>query len=543
MIARFGNKKDRFVSVATPKDRLLLGTFFIMLGFGLVLLSGQALKASTQLHPAKGGFFSEGLSFQPRNLNPLFANQQNISQPTTPLIFSSLVKFSPEGKIIMDLVRDFEIKKEGQVFIFRLRKNVKWHDGESVGAKDVAFTIDQIQKTENYSPLKLNWEGVEYEILGPYEIKFNLPNPYPPFIINASIPILPRHISLSSQKLHPVGSGPYKIIKIQKTNDNITAVFLEKNKDYYKKEPLIKQVILKYYSSLQAAYLAFKKGEIDSLQMPQATKIASSPGYNVSQVLLPRYFAVFFNPNKNLLLQEKKVRQGLALAIDKNKLIESIIGGQAVKVNYPLPHFITGDQQASTIPHTFNPTKAKEILEPYQNAEITLTTSKAPLLQEVAAFIKKSWSQFGLNVKVETFPFEALLSEAIKPRKYQALLFGQSLSFEPDPFSFWHSTQVKHPGLNLSAYENSEVDRILEQARQTLDVEARIELYDKFNETVSRDYPACFLYSPYYLYVARSEIEGINLQQLNLPQDRFNEINQWYVNEKRTWREHLTPDN
>lgn len=536
MRTRFRNKKYKLTSFTTPKERVLLGVFFIMLGFGLILLSGQLLKTSTQPKGEKGGFFSEGIGSQPRSLNPLFANQANISQPTTPLVFSSLVKFSPQGKIIMDLAKDFEIKKEGRVFIFRLRKNVKWHDGQPLTAKDVAFTIDQVQNNKA-TPFKLNWEGVEYEILGPYEIKFNLPNPYPPFIVNASLlPILPRHILSSSHKLELVGSGPYKVTTIRKTNHHILKVLLTANPYYYKKKPSITQLTLKYYPNPQAAYLAFKRGEVDSVYLSQTSSTASLPGYNVYKALLPRYFAIFFNPNQNPLLQEKKVRQGLALAIDKNKLIKTVIKGQAVPINYPLPQFIISNRRPSSIPPTFNPQKAKQMLEPYQNAEIVLTTSKAPLLQDTAYFIKKSWSQFGIKVKVETVPFKKLLAQVIKPRKYEALLFGQSLSFEPDPFSFWHSTQVKHPGLNLSAYQNSEVDRILEQARQSLDVEARIQLYNKFNEIVSSDYPACFLYSPYFVYVARSEIKGVNIQQLNLPQDRFNEANKWYVNRRREWK-------
>ena len=168
--------------------------------------------------------------------------------------------------------------------------------------------------------------------------------------------------------------------------------------------------------------------------------------------------------------------------------------------------------------------------------KFSLVTVNQPILVEVASLLKAHWQALGAEVEVKTFEISTLEREIIKPRSYQALLFGEVLGAIPDPFPFWHSSQKKDPGLNLASYENKECDKLLEEARQSLDEEERREKLVKFQDLLIEDAPAIFLYSPDYLYLVSKEIKGIEVETIVDPSKRFANIEEWYIKTRRVWR-------
>jgi len=153
--------------------------------------------------------------------------------------------------------------------------------------------------------------------------------------------------------------------------------------------------------------------------------------------------------------------------------------------------------------------------------------------------LKKNWGQVGVKITVDSKSIGEIQQEYIRPRKYQALLFGQILSYLPDPFSFWHSSQKKDPGLNLSLYDNRNADKLLEEARQTVSVEERAKKYEEFQNLLINDVPAVFLYSPHYLYAVSNKIKGIEIDKVVMPSQRFSDVNKWYIETKRVKKENL----
>ena len=128
------------------------------------------------------------------------------------------------------------------------------------------------------------------------------------------------------------------------------------------------------------------------------------------------------------------------------------------------------------------------------------------------------------------------LQQAIKDRNYESLLFGAVLNIDPDPFSLWHSSQKRDPGLNLSLYDNKAADTLLEEARQTLNPLERAKKYDDFQKLVIEDIPALFLYNPLYIHGQAKKVKGSNGKLISLPSDRFINIEGWYINTKRIWK-------
>ena len=116
------------------------------------------------------------------------------------------------------------------------------------------------------------------------------------------------------------------------------------------------------------------------------------------------------------------------------------------------------------------------------------------------------------------------------------LLFGEVLGIIPDPYPFWHSSQIKDPGLNLAKYENKKVDSLLEKARTTLDPEKQKEFLQEFQDILIEDLPCLFLYTPNYLYLVPKEIKGFDTKIIVDPSKRFGNIEGWYVKTKRVWK-------
>ncbi len=180
--------------------------------------------------------------------------------------------------------------------------------------------------------------------------------------------------------------------------------------------------------------------------------------------------------------------------------------------------------------------KLNEIcLKPLKETKLSfsLITVTDPILEKVAALLKSQWESMGAEIEITALPISQLEQEIIKPRNYEMLLFGEVLGQIPDPFPFWHSSQLKDPGLNLAKYENQKADKLLEAARTTLDEEERTKKYQEFQDILIEDAPCVFLYSPDYVYFVSKEIKGINAKMIVDPSRRLSNIENWYIRTSR----------
>lgn len=166
----------------------------------------------------------------------------------------------------------------------------------------------------------------------------------------------------------------------------------------------------------------------------------------------------------------------------------------------------------------------------------TLTTVNQPVLVNVASLLKEQWKSVGINVEIKAVDILTLGQEVIRTRDYEMFLFGEVLNAVPDLFPFWHSSQIKDPGLNLAGYENKECDKLLEEARGSLDEKERGNALEKFQNILIEDAPTVFLYGPDYLYLVSKEIKGINAKVITDSSKRFAGIEEWYIKTRRAWK-------
>jgi len=557
---------SQFFRVLGKKERnmifALLFLFFVALGFA----GYQFYLKNTEFAPALSGSYSEGIIGSPHYLNPLLSPASgDADMDLAHVIFSSLFKYDGQGNLIPELAERYAIGEEGKFYDVFLRQNAFWHDGRQVTADDVIFTMQIIQNRDYDTPLRLNWLGIETEKIDQYTIRFKIKNAYATFPHNLTFGILPKHIwqnvspsefALNERNLKPIGSGPYVFSELEKNKDGqIVSVKLQANSNYYLSGPFIKDLIFKFYPDEDKALAALRKSEIQGISyLSPKNQSGLSAGFknglNILQIRMPRYFSLFINQTASKALSDKNVRQALAHAIDKNKLITEIFHGFGQKIDSPILAGMTGYSDQIKI-YEFDVEKAKNILQTAgwtdanndgvrekgeENLELTITTIPWPELAQTANLISDFWKEIGVKTTIETKEATSLIQENIRPRQYQILLFGELLNIDPDLFAFWHSSQKKDPGQNLSLYENAQVDAILQDARQDLDPASRAKKYEQFSQILAEDLAAIFLYAPDYLYPSSSQIKGIDLKILNSPSDRFSQIENWYLTTKRVWK-------
>ncbi|MBI2096751.1 MAG: peptide ABC transporter substrate-binding protein [Candidatus Sungbacteria bacterium] len=549
------------------RERALLA-FFV----ALALISGSAAAILgfikiTKAAPKAGGIFREGVIRPPERINPLFLSDNDTDRDISALIFGNLFYYDADDKLQPEIAEEYSVSEDGKSYVVTLKKNVSWHDGQPLTADDVVYTVKTIQDPAYKSSLRPNWQGVTIERLGEYEVRFVLHQPYSPFVQNLALPIIPQHIwkrvpaeaaFLVEANLKPVGAGPYRFSNFERNSDGVITKYVLKAVDtFYLEGPYIKTIELKVYNTEEDLLKAFQNGDIDGISILSSKNVerVKNLGAAVSAIRIPRILAVFLN-EAHPALADRAVRQALAMAIDKQELITSVLGGGATVIESPIPPGTFGYNP--DIPSAdFAPDSARAMLEkagwqdlnndglrekkPAKRGgsptplKIVLATSDWRDLAESANMIKNYWRQIGVETEVKTIPINELESSVIRPRAYDALLFGEIFGHDPDPFAFWHSSQLKDPGLNIALYHSKKVDSLLEEARRMTDRSATEARYREFQDVIAGDFPSIFLYSPVYSYATRSTVQGVNLKSLVLPSERFNAARLWYIKTKRVF--------
>ena len=556
--------KKQFIilpTVLSRKEKIIFIGLLVILIFSVFYIPVTLYLRSTKSAPDFGGVYKEGIVGEPRYINPLLAQANDADRDLSSIVFSGLMKYAPNGNLVPDLAKSYEISADGLTYTFALRENIKWHDDFPVSTDDVAFTILTAQNRDYNSPQIINWQGVEIKKIDSKTIQFILKNKYAQFLTNTTLGILPEHIwkdvkpinfALSDLNLKPVGSGPYMFKKLKKDSlGRINNYELRAYKEYYEGRPYIDEVRFSFFSSEDEMIYSYNRNEIQGMSFVSPKKLDSvkfKQRLNIKSVSIPRYFAVFLNQNQSKVLSDKNIRLALNYATNRKELVEKILGEKGTEVYSPiLPDILHAGESLQK--YKFDPDFAKTVLEnsgwkpaspedkfrKNKNNEelaVEITTSNWPELMQAAELLKKQWEELGIKVNLNILTISEL-QQKIKDRAYEALLFGEVLNINLDPFSFWHSSQKKDPGLNLALYDNKTVDKILEEARQTIDTLQRDKKYDDFQKVLIEDAPVVFLYSPDYIYSPAKKVKGNEINIISIPSDRFDNINKWYVETKR----------
>ncbi|MFA6339013.1 MAG: peptide ABC transporter substrate-binding protein [Candidatus Paceibacterota bacterium] len=562
------DKLNGVVSYFSVFEKLI---FFVFVGIFSLSAFWIAIKLNNNFLmeiPSRGGTLTEGVIGYPPFINPLLFGSEP-GNDLTALVYSGLMRTDENGNLIPDLAKDYTISSDGLIYTFTLKDNIYFHDGTPVTTDDIEFTIKKAQDSTLKSTKRANWDGVTVEKINDKQIKFTLKSPYAPFTENTTLGILPKHIwgnitsdqfTFSQFNIEPIGSGPYKISKIKRTSSGLPEYYeLTAFNNFALGEPYIKNIIIKFYSDEKNLIAAYERGEIESMNSvsPSNAKIFEKTGARIETSPLPRIFGLFLNQNQSPVLSYKEVRQALDMSVNREQIINEILQGYGVEDNSPIPRAVlesSTDKAKGTENNDQNIENAKTLLDKNgwkinsdgvrvkniskketKTLEFSISTSNSPELKTVAQILKTQYERIGAKVDVKIFEPGDLNQNVIRPRKYDALLFGEIIGRDLDLYAFWHSSQRNDPGLNIAQYVNPKIDKLLENGRLIYDKQKRLNQYKNFETEIKKDIPAIFLYSPDFIYIVPQKVKGFSIGGLAIPAERFNNVYNWYIETEKVW--------
>lgn len=504
--------------------------------------------------PASGGTYVEGVAGAPARVNPLFAPFNDVDRDLTALVFSGLVRLGPGGSVQPDLAEAPTIGPGGREYVFRLRPNLFWHDGERLDSSDVLFTIETIQDPnfEGDPDLADLFRDVEVDAPDAQTVIITLPEAFAPFLARgATVGILPEHLLgdvdpaalfESSFNEQPVGSGPFRLTELTAARA-VLRPFLS----YHLGRPFLDRLELRFYRDDAALLNALHEEEVDgALLRPglAADDIALIDGDDslVRRSLHGTAFSLVHLNAGVELFEDAEVRRALQHALDRATLVGEILAGQALPLDSPIVPDLWA-HSGSPEAYAYDPARAASFLEAFgwllgedgraqddgTPLRFTLATSDDPTQLRVAQELARQWGELGIDVEVQASAASRFVEGVLLPRRFQAALVTVNPGPDPDPYPLWHSTQAIGDGRNLSGFSNAEVDQLLENGRQTSSVAERAEAYRLFQEIYAEELPAVLLYTPSYQYVVTSDLQGLSPGLLPTLGSRFTDVHEWYI--------------
>lgn len=554
--------------VLGKKERKQINIISLIVLVSLIIFLVNGYFLATTSVPKSGGEYTEGLIGSPRFVNPILA-QTDADKDLAKLVFSGLLKYDEHRQLIPDLAEGYKISEDQLVYTFHLKQGVLWHDSDPFDADDVIFTVASVQDPEFNSPLSRSFRGIIAEKIDDYTVNFILKEPFAPFLGLLTFGILPEHLwyvippanaDLTELNKTPIGTGAWEFSKFTKDRTGVIKTYvLEKNTDYYGNMPYLDKLNFRFYGDFISAVDALKSKDVQGIAyLPKEFDIELKKYKNLNYHRLdqPQYTALFFNQRTNDLLPADYIRQVIAMAVDKQKIVNDIFNSDGRVADGPSLPGIGVNPDIKK--YDYDPSSAVELLEDngwnlistttdgiskqvrYKKArgylELKLTTVDQPINITTAELIKNSLEQIGFSIELEIVDKSKILQEVINTRNYEMLLFAENLGTDPDPFPFWHSSQNEYPGLNLAIFTDTAADKLLEDARKINNWEERKGKYLEFQKIIASKLPAIFLFNATYTYPQDKAIQGFGLYSIAVPSDRFASIHQWFVKTNRIWK-------
>jgi peptide/nickel transport system substrate-binding protein len=528
---------------------------FIILFFFAALLAAACNNApttennvnQTAKEPAYGDIIVQGGIGDASNLIPLLASDKP-SHDIAALVYNGLVKYDKDMKTVGDLAESWDISANGLIITFHLRKGVLWHDGRPFTSADVLYTYQVTIDPKTPTAYAGDFLKVKKaEAPDDYTFRVTYDQPFAPALISWGSSILPKHllagidITKSSLTRRPVGTGPYKFkewVAGQK-------IVLVANSDYFEGRPYIDGYITRIIPDMATLFLELRGEGIDisGLSPLQFTRQTENKlfrtNFNKYRYLSFAYTYLGYNL-KNPLFTDRRVRQAISYAINKEEIISGVLLGLGKPATGPFKPG-TWAYNGNVKTYNFDPRKARELLKEagWQdiNGDGILEKDGKPFVfelvtnqgnetrQKCAEIIQRQLAEVGITVKIRILEWAAFVNDFINKRRFDAVLMGWTIPPDPDAYDVWHSSKTAPEELNFISYKNSEADDLLEKGRSTFDQKERKKYYDRFQEILAEDQPYTFLYVPDALIIINKRFRGIEPAPIGLD---YNFI-KWYV--------------
>ena len=500
------------------------------LGAGWIALGGDA-------PPSPRDRYVEGVVGVPGRVNPLFAGRNPVDADLAALIFNGLTRLGADGTPLPDLAERWEITPDGRTYTFHLRNGVFWHDGEPFDAHDVAFTLALLQADDFTGPPQLaaRWAQVESLVVDARTILLRLPEPSASFLVQAALGIVPEHalealdgaaLAEATFNRDPVGTGPYRLVDL-----NRASAVLQRNPSHHLGPPQLDELEIRFYPYPAALAIALEDGDVDGALL---TTTLADGEWRLLALTEAGYLVLYIN-NQRPPLDEPELRRALDAAIDPldaPQVAASGLPGEGPFVPGSWAYRPGVRRAPGRAGDYFDAARWRLDADGRRARDgvplrLELATSDDPLRVALAERTADQLRAQGVTVSVVGLPAERLFRERLAPRDFDLLLFAWVQGADPDPYSAWHTSQIGADGRNIAGFTDSEADRLLEEARLTVDVAERLALYARFGERFDELAPGVVLHYPQRLYALPPALGGVSEGLLFGPESRFRDVHEW----------------
>ena len=503
-----------------------------------------------QYQPAYGDVIRVGSIGDASNLIPILSSDSASSEINN-LLYNGLVRYDKNLKVEGALAKSWDISEDGLTITFHLREGVKWHDGEPFTAHDVMFTYKTMVDPKTPTSYAGDFQQVEKaEVLDDYTFRVTYPKPFAPALTSWGISIIPRHLlegkdlTVSPLSRQPVGTGPYRFVKWTTGQE----IILRANPDYFEGKPYIAEYNFRVIPDPATMFLELKAGGVDWMGLTpiQYKRQTDDKKFNNTfkkyKYLSFGYTYLGYN-HLVPLFQDRRVRQAISYAVDKESIIEGVLMGLGVPATGPFkPDMWVYNPDVKKYPH--DPEKAKELLKEVgwkdtdndgildkdgKPFEFTILTNQGNAQRaNTGVIIQSNLKDVGIDIKVRVVEWAAFLKEFIEKKNFEAIIMGWTIPPDPDLFDVWHSSKTAGRELNFISYKNEELDKLIVEARHEFDQEKRKQYLYRVQEILAEDQPYTFLYIPESLPCISVRFHGIEPAPAGIG---YNFI-KWYVPEE-----------
>ncbi len=503
--------------------------------------------------PAYGDTFIQASIGDIGGLIPSLTSDQS-SHEVGGMIYDGLVKLDKDLNMVPAMAESWTYSKDCLDLTFRLRRDIKWHDGYPFNADDVVFTYQAMVNPKTPAPFKEGFLLVKsVDAPDPYTVHVHYDKPYARAVETWGTYILPKHLLQSfvdagtmresPQNSQPVGTGPYRFQE-WKPGEKVVLVA---NPDYYEGRPYLSRVVYRVIPSQATIFLELKAKGVDyvstltGIQYARQTEYpAFRKAYHKFRYPASDYTFLGFNL-KDPRFADRRVRQAFAYAINKQELIDGVRLGLAREATGPIRPG-TWAYTDKVARFDFDPTKARELLaeagwkdrdgdgvledkdgKPFT---VTIRTNQGnDERKKIAEIVQQRLKEIGIKVDIQLIEWAAFIKEFVKPRRFEVVVLGLGTGIDPDQFVVWHSSQRGPDQMNRTGYANPEVDALLEAGRSSCVQSERVRYYHRIQEILAEDLPMIFLYYRDALPVVAARIHGVS----PAPAGILYNFDEWYV--------------
>ncbi len=502
--------------------------------------------------PQDGGTLVRRLEIDVTTMNPICFTSKYDRYPAN-YLFTPLIYLDQSLRPIPGLARSWEISDDGRLYTFELNPRATFSDGTPVRASDVVFTLTKIADPKSEAvQIVGSFEHLDLSktrAIDEHTVVVAFRQPLATQLIRFNdVNVLPEHVYAKGDFRNDyndiaVGSGPYRLVRHVPGKE----IVVERRADYWGEKPHIQTVVFKIIGEHNTAWNAIKLGEIDETYVVSDTWQRERTSSSLARTLeFTRFYTLSYNyiawNNRTPLLGDKRMRRALAMCIPMDSVIQDLYHGTARAMTGPF----TPDEYAynPNVPAIrYDPDGAKRELASMgwldTNGDGVLDRNGKPLAfsilmmtgnattKQFGQALQDEMKRIGIDVELEMLE-GAMAIQRIIAGNYEAAYLGWDLDPDPDPFGLFHSSQMPPRGQNFVFFSNPEVDRIIDEARQEIDLSKRKELYWRLHEILVDE-------QPYTWTVQVSSKWAINKRVRGVATSRGYGLFLWYPGELGWW--------